>query len=89
MTGSMDRQILEAIRAVAVEQLDFRGDLDLEMRLVEDLELDSLKRLTLAVEVEDRFRICLDPEAEAVIVTVADLVRAVRRKLDAGSTDAE
>jgi acyl carrier protein len=89
MTGSMDRQILEAIRAVAVEQLDFRGDVDLEMRLVEDLELDSLKRLTLAVEVEDRFRICLHPEADAEIVTVADLVRAVRRELDAGSTDAE
>lgn len=51
------------------------------MRLVEDLELDSLKALTLALEVENRFRICIDPELEAKIETVGDLVSAVRQLL--------
>ena len=49
---------------------------------IEDLELDSLKALTLAVEVENRFRVCLDPEIEATIVTVGDLVDMVRRELE-------
>ena len=53
-----------------------------DMRLVEDLELDSLKALTLAVEVENRFQICLDPEIEAGIVTLGDLVEAVRSSME-------
>jgi acyl carrier protein len=77
-----DDEILEAIADVAREHLDWRGVLTPEMLLAEDLELDSLKILTLAVEVEDRFEICIDPESESQIVTVGDLVGAVRRKLE-------
>ena len=51
------------------------------MHLVEDLELDSLKLLTLAVEIENHFRICLDEEDEAAIETVADLVHTIERKV--------
>ena len=46
-----------------------------EMRLVEDLELGSLKTLTLALEVENYFRVCLDEEAE--ILTVGDLAAII------------
>jgi acyl carrier protein len=49
------------------------------MRLVEDLGLDSLKLLTLTVEIENRFRIRLDEETEARIQSVGDLVSAIRR----------
>jgi acyl carrier protein len=84
-----DGRILQVIREVAREQLGFSGSLRPEMRLAEDLELDSLKTLTLAVEVENRFRICLDPDSEAQIVTVGDLVATVRRKLDERPRDAE
>jgi acyl carrier protein len=49
------------------------------MHLVEDLGLDSLKRLILVVEVENHFRVCLDGEAEAEIVTVGDLIRVIGR----------
>lgn len=52
-----------------------------EMRLVEDLELDSIRRLSLAVAVEDRFRICLDEADEMEIVTLGDLAATVERKL--------
>lgn len=51
-------------------------------RLVEDLGLDSVGLLTLAVAVEDHFRIRLDPEDEAAIRTIGDLVRTVEGKLD-------
>jgi len=40
--------------------------------------------LTLATEVEDHFRICLDEDDEAAIVIVEDLVDVVERKLAEG-----
>ena len=79
----MDRpQILDAIRELARSKLDYEGDLQPESRLVEDLELDSIRLLTLAMEVEDHFEICLDEDDEAGIETVADLLALVEKKLD-------
>lgn len=78
-----DDDILAGVREVAREHLAHRGPLEPGMRLVEDLELDSIRLLTLAVEVENRFRVRLDETDEAGILTVGDLVTAVRRKLAA------
>ena len=78
-------EILAGIEAVARDHLGREGRLQTEMDLIDDLELDSLLLLTLAVEVENRFRICLDQEDEAGIRTVGDLVEVVRRKLEQGS----
>lgn len=75
-------EILDGVRAVAREHLGHEGELRPETRLVEDLELDSIRLLTLAVEVENRFRVALDPEDEEGITTVGDLVDAVGSKLD-------
>ena len=77
-----DREILAAIEEVARTHVGWSGGLEPGLRLVEDLELDSLKALTLAVEIENRFRICLDPETESTLVTVGDLVAAVKERLD-------
>ena len=76
-----DREILASLAKIARRKLDHPGDLEPGMRLVEDLELDSIRLLTLATEVEDHFRICLDEDDEAGIVTVDDLVAVVRKKL--------
>ncbi|HEX4953782.1 MAG TPA: acyl carrier protein [Thermoanaerobaculia bacterium] len=76
-----DREILAGVAAVAAEHLDWREPLLPEMRLVEDLRLDSIRLLTLAVEVENRFRVCLDETEDSALVTVGDLVAAVKRKL--------
>ncbi len=78
-----DEMILHGISEVARLHLGWEGDDDLapEMRLVEDLRLDSVRLLTLAAEVENRFRIFLDEADELAIETVADLVAIVRRKL--------
>lgn len=75
-----DAQIIDGIAEVARQHLGWKGSLRPEMRLVEDLELDSLKSLTLALEVENHFRICLDEEAG--IQTVGDLVTIIRELLD-------
>ncbi len=78
-----DAEILQAISGVASDKLDLKRELSVDMRLVEDLELDSIRLLTLAMEIEDHFEICLDEDDEESIVTVADLVGVVRRKLAA------
>jgi acyl carrier protein len=77
-------EILQGIEEVARAHLDLSGRrLGPDLRLAEDLALDSIQRLTLAVEVENRFRICLDPEDEEGIETVGDLAAVVQRKLEA------
>jgi acyl carrier protein len=77
-----DTLILQGIAEVARLHLGWDGpDLSPEMRLVEDLRLDSVRLLTLAAEVENRFRILLDEADELAIETVGDLVGIVRRKL--------
>jgi acyl carrier protein len=76
-----DEAILAGIGEVARTHLGWMGDVTPEMRLVEDLRLDSLRLLTLAAEVENRFRVLLDEGDEAGIETVGDLVRIVRGKL--------
>jgi acyl carrier protein len=54
------------------------------MRLIEDLRLDSVRLLTLAMEVENHFQVRLDELDEGAIETVGDLVATVRKKLDDG-----
>jgi acyl carrier protein len=76
-----DTAILEGIAQVARDHLGWEGPLTPEMRLIEDLRLDSVRLLTLAAEVENRFRVLLDERDEAGIETVADLIAIVRRKL--------
>ncbi len=69
-----EAEILDGIAGVARRHLGWEGSLRPEHHLVEDLGLDSLKLLTLAVEVENHFRVRLDDQA---IVTVGDLVAAI------------
>lgn len=94
MSGVPSREeILQSIEDVARTHLDL-SSLATEsatpvrfhpgLRLVDDLALDSIQLLTLAVEVENRFRICLDPEDEAGIETIGDLADVVAAKLKGG-----
>ncbi len=75
-----EAEVLAGIAEVARTHVEWRGELRPEMQLVEDLELDSLKALTLALEVENRFKVYLDQEGD--LVTIGDLVAAIRRQLD-------
>ena len=77
---SSDECILAGIAEVALRHVGFTGPLFLRSRLREDLGLDSLKALTLALEIENHFQVCLNEEGG--IETVADLVAAIRENLD-------
>lgn len=78
---------LAALEAIARAKLGWEGQLTRETPLVEALALDSLKRLTLVIEVEDRFHIYLDEGDEAAIETVGDLLDTIRRKRGAAAAD--
>ena len=76
-----DEAILDGITDVARLHLGWEGTLSPDMRLIEDLRLDSIRLLTLAAEVENRFRVLLDELDEGAIETVGDLIAIIRRKL--------
>jgi acyl carrier protein len=78
----MQAEVRAALEEIAAG-LGHPGPLLPEQRLVEDLRLDSVGLLTLAVEVEDRFLVCLDADDEAAIRTVGDLERLLLAKLAA------
>jgi acyl carrier protein len=84
-----DRDILAGIAEVAAAHLDWHGAVSREMPLLETFDLDSLRQLTLVVAIEDRFRIRLDERDEEAIVTVGDLIEAIRRKRGATPPDAD
>ena len=75
--------ILAGVAEVARQHLGRSTPLEPGQRLVEDLGLDSLGLLTLAAEVENRFRVALEPDDEARIATVGDLVDVLAAKLEA------
>lgn len=74
-------EILAGVAQVARRHLGRGAPLAPDQRLVEDLGLDSLGLLTLAAEVENHFRVALDPDDEARIATVGDLVEVLAAKL--------
>ncbi len=74
-------EIRGEIARLARDKLCFEGAVESTSRLVEDLGLDSMHLMTLAMAVEDHFEVCLDEDDEAGILTVADLVAVVEGKL--------
>jgi acyl carrier protein len=74
--------ILDGIRDVARDHLDFGGELTRESELTEALALDSLRLLTLVVEVENHFQVCLEEGDEHDLVTVGQLVDLLGRRIE-------
>ena len=79
-----EADVLAGVLDVARAHLDWTGPVSRDMPLVETFNLDSLRQLTLVIEIENRFRIRLDDEDEAALSTVGDLLDVIRRKV-AGS----
>ncbi len=75
------RNVLAEIERLAQTKLGWSGPLERSMRLVEDLRLDSIRNLVLAIEIENHFRIVIAEDEEEIVRTVGDLVDLVERKL--------
>ena len=87
-TPMTDLEVLAGIQDVAREHLDLAQDVQLDPAhpLVETLQLDSVRMLTLVAELENRFRVVLEEGDEADLVTVADLIALLQRRLQADAT---
>lgn len=78
-----EEQILEGIRE-ALRELEIPNPVELDTCVLGDLGLDSLQRIALVIEIENRFRVCLEPEDEERIATIGDLVRIIGGHLTDG-----
>lgn len=74
----LQREIVEILR----RECRVEGPVSAETRLVEDLGLDSLQFLALAVALENRFRLPLDEDPERPPATLGDLQSLVQQRLD-------
>lgn len=76
-----ESEILDGIRHVARVHLRVRQPIDRDTDLVQVLQLDSLRMLTLVAELENRFAVSLQEGDERGLVRVGDLVAVVQRRL--------
>lgn len=76
--------VLGEIRRIAASELEIARPVEPSHELIRDLELDSLGLITLAVGLENRFRVKLSEEDAAQVVTVADLAGLVQRRVGEG-----
>jgi acyl carrier protein len=79
-----DATLLALIQEIAEKKLGFSGSLTAETRIVEVLALDSVRLLTLVVELENRLGLCLDEGDEQGVETVAELMAVLRRRHGSG-----
>lgn len=81
--------LLATLEALARQHLDYRGSLALDTPLVRELALDSLRLLTLVVEIENHFRIELGEADElGEAATAGDLIAMIERRLAAAGAAA-
>ena len=76
-----EHQILEGVQEVIRDHLQMQSPVGNETHLFRDLQLDSLKQLTLVVELENHFRVRLDAGDEEGLETIGDVVRVIDRRL--------
>jgi acyl carrier protein len=77
-------KVLQGIERVVREHLGHTGPVRAEMPLVETFRLDSVRMLTLVVELENHFRVSLEPGDEVGLESVGDLVALLERRVPNG-----
>ena len=81
--------VLTEIRQIVERELEIARDVSPTDRLVQDLGLDSMTLITLAVALEDRFQILLSDEEATRIETVGELARCIVARVAASGADLE
>lgn len=72
--------VLRSIETITAKLRPDFGPVSEAHTLDADLELDSIERMTLAVELEDTWQVTLDEVDELSIRSVRDLIDAVERR---------
>lgn len=76
-----DEMILDGIRVVLRDHVGVTTPVSRDTQLVTDLELDSLKQLTLVVELENHFRIRFAYGDEDGIKRMGDLLQVIKTRM--------
>jgi acyl carrier protein len=77
-------EVIAEIRRVLSQELDVTALAEPSSDLVQDLQLDSVALITLAVSLEDKFRVKLSEADASTVRTVEDLARLVLRRMAEG-----
>lgn len=77
----MDRnQVLEVIKKIVGEKLNFQGNLEEKTEFLKDLQADSLDLLSIVMAVEDAFGVKIPDEDLPQLRTVGDAIDYVLKK---------
>ncbi|MCE9600371.1 MAG: acyl carrier protein [Spirochaetia bacterium] len=76
-----DEDILELVRQVLAQHCRVEKRIQLNDRLAEDLRLDSVGMLTMALEIENHYRLNLGDEPDRPPRTVAEVVKLIALRL--------
>ncbi|HBL39168.1 TPA: hypothetical protein DDZ10_00650 [Candidatus Uhrbacteria bacterium] len=84
MRSDLDQVVHDAVMQVAFQTgiVLVRDSLDDDTRLVEDLNFDSLHRVTLVMELENRLQIVVEDDDGEEVRTLRDLVELCRSLLN-------
>jgi acyl carrier protein len=85
MADPFQARVLDEIRRIFATELERSETVELGHALLGDLHVDSLDAVVLAVGLENAFRLKLDDEDTAGVVTVGDLVERVALRAKAAS----
>ena len=78
----MDANIQQRVLKVASEVLERKEDeIQLDAPLRDELQLDSLKQMTLFIALEDEFQRTIPPEEAEGLVTIRDVMEFIQRKM--------
>lgn len=78
----MSSEVLDTVCQVLKGPCGVTSSISAQSRLVEDLELDSVGLLCLAVGLENRYRVKLEENPEEPPATVADVVLLLEKALE-------
>jgi acyl carrier protein len=80
-----EAEVLDAIRSIALSELEVERPVQPADDLLADLGLDSLGLTVLAVGLENRFRVKLSQDDAVAVRTVEDLAKLVVRRSEASA----
>ncbi len=77
-THSVEERIITGLAKIKMKHPD---EIQKQLRLIEDLEIDSLDTLDLVFQLEEEFNIEIPQEDQLPFVTVQDVIAYVERKI--------
>lgn len=83
----MENEVQQRVLMVIGEVLSRKADeIRLDASIRDDLQLDSLKQMTLFILLEDEFQRSISPEEVTGLVTVKDIIDFIAGKIQEPST---